>query len=190
MTTLPSISSVSEDKKENIKYAYFAGGCFWCTEHDLKHIHGVKDVISGYAGGDTLNPTYQDVCSGTTGHREAVMVQYNPDEICYKDLIQKFMKTIDPHDSGGQFFDRGSQYTNAVFYLNEDERVEALTCIKNAAEMLGVEKIYVSVLPFKNFFEAEIYHQGFSESNPDRYCSYRESSGRDTKLKIIWNFKN
>ncbi len=184
MTALRSVSPDSEEN--NIKNAYFAGGCFWCTEHDLKHIPGVIDVISGYAGGDTLNPTYEEVCSGKTGHREAVMVKYNPDEIGYGKLLDEFLKTIDPLDSGGQFFDRGFQYTNAVFYLDEKEKEAAAQCVKNTADKLGVKKIEVSIIPFKNFFEAESYHQGFSEKNPVRYCSYRESSGRDAKLKILW----
>ncbi len=183
-------SAGSETRNNNLKKAYFAGGCFWCTEHDLKHIHGVKEVTSGYSGGDVANPSYSEVCSGITGHREAVMVLYNPDEISYRELTDEFLKTIDPLDSGGQFFDRGFQYSNAIFYLNEDEKLTAIESIKNGAEILKVKELAVSVIPFKNFYEAESYHQGFSETNPERYCSYREGSGRDKKLKIIWNIIN
>jgi len=180
----------SEPRNEDLKYAYFAGGCFWCTEHDLKNINGVKDVISGYSGGDVTNPGYQEVCSGLTGHREAVKVSYNPLEITLAALINEFLRIIDPLDSGGQFFDRGFQYTNAIFYQDENEKSIALECLKKAAETLNVKEIEVAILPYKNFFEAESYHQGFSEKNPERYCSYRESSGRDTKLKILWGAKD
>lgn len=179
--------SAAEKQKEKLKLAYFAGGCFWCTEHDLRSLIGVKKVISGYAGGDVSNPAYAEVCSGITGHREAVMISYNPEEISYGKLVDEFLRIIDPLDNGGQFFDRGFQYTNAVFYLENSERDIAVERIKTSAEILNVKEIAVEVLPFKNFYEAEEYHQGFSEKNPARYCSYRESSGRDNKLKIIWN---
>jgi len=177
----------SEHQDDKLKKAYFAGGCFWCTEHDLKHIHGVKEVISGYSGGDVSNPTYTEVCSGITGHREAVMVLYNPHEISYRELTDEFLRTVDPLDEGGQFFDRGFQYSNAIFYLDEDEKEAAFESVKRGAEILNVKDLAVSVIPFKNFYEAESYHQGFSETNPERYCSYRAGSGRDKKLEIIWN---
>jgi peptide methionine sulfoxide reductase msrA/msrB len=189
MTEKKSVSSGSEPQKNNLKRAYFAGGCFWCTEYDLKHIYGVKEVISGYSGGDVIDPTYTEVCGGKTGHREAVMVIYNPDEINYEKLTDEFLRTIDPLDAGGQFFDRGFQYSNAIFYLDEEEKIAAFESIKNGAETLEVKELAVSVLPYKNFYKAEIYHQGFSETNPERYCSYREGSGRDLKLKIIWDKK-
>ena len=179
--------SGSEPQNDKLKKAYFAGGCFWCTEHDLKDIPGVKEVISGYSGGNVSNPTYTEVCSGITGHREAVMVLYNPVEISYSELIDEFLRTIDPLDAGGQFFDRGIQYTNAIFYLNEDEKNTALQSLKKNAQTLGVKELAVSILSYKNFYEAESYHQGFSETNPERYCSYRAGSGRDKKLEIIWN---
>jgi len=185
-----SLPTGSEPQNDNLKKAYFAGGCFWCTEHDLKHIQGVKKVISGYSGGDVANPSYSEVCSGITGHREAVMVLYNPDEISYRELTDEFLKTIDPLDAGGQFFDRGFQYSNAIFYLDEDEKLTAIESVKNGTEILKVKELAVSVIPFKNFYEAESYHQGFSETNPERYCSYREGSGRDKKLKIIWNINS
>jgi len=189
MTVKNESSDISVSKKPNdkLKQAYFAGGCFWCTEHDLRSLQGVKNIISGYAGGNVSNPSYTEVCSGITGHREAVMIAYNPEEISYCKLVDEFLRIIDPLDNGGQFFDRGFQYTNAVFYLDNSEKDTALESIKTAAEILNVKKIAVEVLPFKNFYEAEEYHQGFSEKDPARYCSYRESSGRDKKLKIIWN---
>lgn len=174
------------DSEENIRHAYFAGGCFWCTEHDLKQVTGVKDVISGYAGGDFPDPTYEEVCSGKTGHREAVLVIYDTEKIRFSKLIDAFLKTVDPLDPGGQFFDRGLQYTNAVFYQDDDERKTAVKSIKNAAKELGVDKLSVAILPYKNFYPAEEYHQNFSEKNPERYCSYRKNSGRDNKLKLIW----
>lgn len=177
----------AEKQKEKLKQAYFAGGCFWCTEHDLRNLKGIKSIISGYAGGDVPNPVYAEVCSGITGHREAVMITYNPEEISYGKLVDEFLRIIDPFDNSGQFFDRGFQYTNAIFFLDNSERDTALERIKIAAEFLNVKEIAAAVLPFKNFYEAEEYHQGFSEKNPARYCSYRESSGRNNKLKIIWN---
>lgn len=179
--------SVSGKPNDKLKQAYFAGGCFWCTEHDLRNLPGVKNILTGYAGGNVTNPSYTEVCSGITGHREAVKIAYNPEEISYGKLVDEFLRIIDPLDNGGQFFDRGFQYTNAVFYLENSERDIAVERIKTAAEILNVKEIAVEILPFKNFYEAEEYHQEFSEKNPERYCSYRESSGRDKKLKIIWN---
>jgi len=168
------------------KRAYYAGGCFWCIEHDLRQIPGVQDVISGYSGGDVENPSYEEVCGGKTGHRETVMVLYNPEKISYKDLTEKFLRMIDPLDTGGQFNDRGFQYTNAIFYLDENEKNIALDCTKSAAEFLEVSELAVTVQKFKNFFEAESYHQNYSKKNEIRYCSYRIGSGRDEEIKLIW----
>jgi len=109
-------------ESQNQKVATFAGGCFWCTESDFKKVPGVLKVVSGYTGGKKENPTYEEVCSGRTGHLEAVQIYYDPAEITYGQLLDIFWRHIDPTDEGGQFVDRGSQYRSAVFYHDEEQK--------------------------------------------------------------------
>jgi methionine-S-sulfoxide reductase len=159
--------------------AIFAGGCFWCVEHDLRAIPGVTNVVSGYSGGDKPNPTYAEVCSETTGHREAVEVTYNVDMVSYKKLCQFFLDHIDPTDSGGQFFDRGESYKTAIFYADEEEKTiaESLLAELNASGLFD-RKVAVDILPKKPFYPAEEYHQNYAEKNPAHYGAYAAGSGR------------
>ncbi|WP_424503089.1 peptide-methionine (R)-S-oxide reductase MsrB [Psychrilyobacter sp.] len=165
--------------------ALFAGGCFWCMEEPFEKINGVKSVVSGYAGGTTTNPTYNNYGSG--GHIEVVEVMFNPYEITYQELLKIYWKQVDPTDSGGQFVDRGHGYTTAIFYFDEDQRKNAELSKKNLGER-GVykNKIVTPILPAVTFYEAEEYHQDYYKKNSLKYKYYRNRSGRDKFLDEIW----
>ncbi|GAB7081802.1 peptide-methionine (R)-S-oxide reductase MsrB [Megalodesulfovibrio paquesii] len=167
--------------------AVFAGGCFWCTESDFEKIPGVLDAISGYAGGQEANPTYDQVSMGRTGHLEAVQVVYDPNITSYAALVEVFWRTIDPTDAGGQFVDRGAQYRSAIFYATPEERDAALRS-KAALEASGRfgKPIATAILPLERFWPAEAYHQDFHKTNPARYCAYRQGSGRDQFTAKVW----
>lgn len=178
---------INMDKKINFQIATFAGGCFWCMEPVFEDLAGVKEVISGYSGGNVENPSYEEVCTGTTGHYEAVQIKFDPTVISYLELLDIYWKQIDPTDDGGSFVDRGTQYQSAIFYHNESQKKAVL----EAKEKLEKSKIFdkpiaVKILAFKNFYPAEEYHQKFCHKNPVRYYSYRNSSGRDEFIKGIW----
>lgn len=154
----------------------FAGGCFWCVEHDLREANGVISVTSGYSGGDTNNPTYEN----HKGHREVVLVEYDSSKTNFKKLTQFFLDHIDPTDSGGQFGDRGSSYKTAIFYNNEEEKNIALGLLKELDESRVYDKPNsVEVLEAKNFYKAEEYHQNYAEKNKVHYSLYRKGSGRE-----------
>lgn len=165
--------------------AYFAGGCFWCTEADFEKLPGVLDVVSGYAGGTDPRPTYESVSRGNSDHREAVEVRYDPARISYEALVEHFFRHIDPFDSGGQFYDRGPQYRTAVFYRDEVERRVAEAVRDRIAARFG-RPVATEVLPHTAFHPAEEYHQDFCRKNPVRYGLYREGSGRDAFLRRLW----
>ena len=137
---------------QNIKEAVFAGGCFWCNEAAFEEIEGVLDVISGYTGGDVENPTYEQVSSGTTGHKEAVKIIYDPERVSYKKLVEKFWRQIDPTDDEGQFADKGQQYRTAIYYKTPEEK-EIAEKSKPDLEKSGRFKksIVTAILPFRNF---------------------------------------
>ena len=164
--------------------AYFAGGCFWCTEYDFEKLEGVTQVTSGYAGGHVDNPTYEQVCSETTGHRESVEVIYDASVITYETLVDHLIRIINPTDATGSFHDKGESYTPAVFYQANEEKEIA----EKVIQIWNDKKIYrkplaVQVLPYKNFFKAEEYHQGYHAKNPVRYGMYRMGSGRDAQIE-------
>lgn len=162
------------------KEAYLAGGCFWCIEADFAKVPGVLGTVSGYAGGHKANPTYAEVCSETTGHREAVKVTYDPNVTTLRDLLIFFFEHIDPTDAGGQFHDRGESYTTAIFYQDIDEKAIAEDLIAEINEAKAfAAPIATLVLPFTNFYPAEDYHQKYSEKNSAHYKRYREASGHD-----------
>lgn len=166
--------------KPNNKTAIFAGGCFWCVEHDLRDLPGVIDVVSGYSGGQKPNPTYAEVCSETTGHRESVEVTYDSTLITFKKLCQFFLDHIDPTDNGGQFFDRGESYKTAIFYADDIEKQIAESLVKELDEsgLFTPKKVMVDILPKKPFYPAEDYHQNYAEKNPMHYGAYAAGSGR------------
>jgi peptide methionine sulfoxide reductase msrA/msrB len=167
--------------------ATFAGGCFWCTQADFEKLDGVLQVRAGYTGGHTEKPTYEQVCSGGTGHAEAVQVIYDPHRISYEQLLDHFIRHIDPTDSGGQFFDRGAQYRSVIFYHNGEQRASAEQFVRSQTDSGRFEKpIAIEILPVSTFHAAEDYHQGFNKKNPTRYNRYRFSSGRDQFLAQVW----
>ncbi|TXI33829.1 MAG: peptide-methionine (S)-S-oxide reductase MsrA [Candidatus Moraniibacteriota bacterium] len=166
--------------------AYFAGGCFWCTESDFEKLTGVSAVISGYAGGTTTDPTYTSVSSHTTGHLEAVEVRYDPSIVSYETLIRYFFSHIDPTDPTGQFVDQGDSYLSAVFYQSETEKMIGEAEIKRLTDSGAYDRPLVTTLrPFTVFYPAEEYHQDYSTKNPARYHYYRGASGRDQYLERI-----
>lgn len=158
------------------KSLILAGGCFWCVEHDLREAAGVLSIISGYSGGETENPTYEN----HTGHREAVLVEYDDEKTSYKKLLQFFIDHIDPTDEGGQFADRGENYRSAIYYENEEEKktAEAVLMELNRSHVYSTPS-QIDILPRKAFNEAEEYHQKYAEKNPAQYRMYRTGSGRE-----------
>ena len=175
-------------KSKNEEVAIFAGGCFWCMEEAFEKIPGVIDAISGYTGGHVENPTYEMVSTGTTGHREAVKVVYDPTKVSYERLLEVYWKDIDPTDAGGQFVDRGSQYKPAIFYLNDEQKMLAEES-KRRIELAGIfdRPIVVDILKAKKFYPAEKYHQGFYCNYPGRYYSYKNASGREFFVINVWD---
>jgi peptide methionine sulfoxide reductase msrA/msrB len=171
----------------NLDTAVFAGGCFWCTEADFEKRAGVVAVVSGYTGGDEVEPTYEEVSGGATGHYEAVEVLYDPRKVSYGELVDYFWRHIDPTDAGGQFVDQGRQYRAAIFYQNESERHTAEES-KRLLASSGVfaAPIVTEILPFKSFYPAEEYHQDFYRKSPVRYNSYRAGSGRERFHDAAW----
>ena len=173
---------------DNIERATFAGGCFWCTESDFEKVDGVIEVISGYTGGQTENPTYRSVTSGGTGHFEAVQVQYDPTKVTYQELLDVFWRTVNPTDPGGQFVDRGDQYRTAIFYHTEEQR-QLAEASKQELGRSGVfpKPIVTPILPLDRFYVAEDYHQYYYKKSPFRYKVYRSGSGRDQFLTQVWS---
>jgi len=168
---------------ENLRTAYFAGGCFWCVESDFEKFKGIKEVVSGYMGGDTENPTYKDHAD----HREAVAVHYEPETISYQDLVEYFFRHHDPTDEGGSFYDRGFAYTSAIYPQNDQEEQIAWTVIKDLGEKNVFENpIVTAVEADKEFWPAEDYHQDYYKKNPLRYKGYRFGSGRDRFIESVW----
>ncbi len=167
--------------------AIFAGGCFWCVEAGFEHLPGVIEAISGYAGGDISNPTYEQVSAGGTGHVETVQVHYDPSVISYDELLDAYWQMIDPTDNGGQFVDRGRQYRPIIFYAGEAEKQAAERSRDRLAASGRFKKpIVVEIAPLKVFYSAEEYHQDYYKKNPLRYKFYRYHSGRDQFLQKVW----
>jgi peptide methionine sulfoxide reductase msrA/msrB len=167
--------------------AVFAGGCFWCTESDFEKVPGVIEAVSGYTGGHTENPTYEQTSAGGTGHIEAVKVTYDPKRVTYGQLLTWFWRHVDPTDGGGQFVDRGDQYRSAIFYADEEQRSLAETSKEKLAASGRFEKpIATDILPLGEFYVAEEYHQDYYRKNPIRYKFYRFNSGRDQFLEKVW----
>jgi peptide methionine sulfoxide reductase msrA/msrB len=172
---------------ETLKTATFAGGCFWCMEQPIEAVEGVHEVVSGYTGGHVENPTYQQVISGTTGHREAVQITYDPQKITYEQLLDIFWRQIDPTDAGGQFADRGEQYKTAIFYHNEAQKSLAEESKRRLEASGKFEKpIATEILPATAFYVAEDYHQDYYKNYPYNYDSYKWGSGRAPFLKETW----
>ncbi len=173
---------------KELAVATFAGGCFWCVESGFEHVPGVVDAISGYTGGHVENPTYKKVSSGSTGHIESVQVHYDPATISYEGLLAAFWRMVDPTDAGGQFVDRGKQYSTAIFYHDDQQK---LVAVKAKRELMASGRysnaIVTPIRAAGKFYEAEEYHQDYHKKNPIRYKLYRYGSGRDQYLEKIWS---
>ena len=161
-------------------FATFAGGCFWCMVKPFDRYEGVESVISGYTGGDVENPSYELVCTNTTGHREAVQIKFNDEIISYEELLSIFWRQIDPTDSGGQFFDRGESYETVIFTHSDEQRLLAEES-KREIEASGKfdKPIATKILPAKTFYLAEEGHQDYYLKNPAHYNRYSIGSGRE-----------
>ncbi|MCL7747166.1 peptide-methionine (S)-S-oxide reductase MsrA [Halalkalibacter alkaliphilus] len=169
------------------KKATFAGGCFWCMVKPFDQYEGIESVISGYTGGYTEHPTYEEVCSETTGHFEAVQIVYDPTVFTYEKLLEIFWQQIDPTDPGGQFFDRGNSYRTAIFYHSDEQRKLAEKSKKLLEESRKFPiSIATQILPAKAFYPAEEYHQDYYKKNPLHYARYRKGSGRESFINLHW----
>lgn len=188
---LSLILSFSIPTHAETKAAYFAGGCFWCMEPPFEKLNGVKEVLSGYSGGHKKNPTYKEVSKGGTGHLEAVKVVYDPSKVSYEELLEVFWQQIDPTDPNGQFVDQGDSYRPAIFFTSKDEQNLAQKSKDYLSKSKRFSKpITLEIIPFKNFYPAEEYHQDYYKKNPLRYKYYRYRSGRDQFIDKHWkNFK-
>jgi len=184
-----------EDKMEkqmdlnnsNYQKATFAGGCFWCMEPPYDGLEGIISTTVGYTGGEKPNPTYEEVCTGKTGHAETVQIVFDSTKISYWELLQVFWRNINPTDPYGQFADKGSQYRTAIFYHDEKQK-ELAEKSKKELEASGKfdNPIVTEIVPAPEFYAAEDYHQEFYKNHPLRYNSYKMGSGRAGYLKKVW----
>ncbi len=175
------------DLPANTQLATFAGGCFWCVERPFEGIDGVYSVTSGYSGGKEKNPTYNEVASGRTSHRESIQIAFDPEVISYSELVDIFWKTYDPTDVGGSFYDRGTQYESAIFFHNSEQKRVA-EASKKALDKSGRfnKKVATPIIKFTNFYPAEDYHQDYYKKNPTEYYAYYKGSGREAFIKNHW----
>nr|WP_244300831.1 peptide-methionine (S)-S-oxide reductase MsrA [Roseibium hamelinense] len=188
-------SAIAAAAPAQAETAVFAGGCFWCVEADLEKVPGVRDVVSGYAGGETTNPTYKNYERG--GHREVVKVDFDESTLSYGELVDIFLRTIDVTDAGGQFCDRGFGYSSAIHPLDETQAKAAKASVAKAEKSLG-RKVVTPVEPPAVFWPAEDYHQAYYKSDvrtltrfgyvtrADAYKGYRKACGRDQTVKRVW----
>src|SRR5690625_4277769 len=175
---------------ENFDTAIFAGGCFWCMVEPFDERPGIEKVISGYTGGHTKNPTYEEVCSNTTGHVEAVQITYNPNIFPYEELLTLFWQQIDPTDDGGQFHDRGESYKTAIFYHNEKQKSLAEQSKEKLTNSGKFNKpIVTEIKPAETFYEAEEHHQQFYKRNKLHYQTYKKGSGRQQFIEENWTLE-
>ena len=167
--------------------AIFAGGCFWCMEPPFDKLDGVVATISGYTGGAKLNPTYEEVSSGSTGHAEAVEVEYDPKKVSYEKLLDVFWHNVDPTQKDAQFCDHGNQYRTAIFAVNDEQKKLAEASKAALAKSKPFKgDIVTEIVPATTFYPAEDYHQDYYMKNPVRYKFYRTGCGRDARLKELW----
>ncbi len=184
-------------KAAGIETLTVAGGCFWCVEADFEKVPGVKEVVSGFTGGDVANPSYRQVVDGGTGHVEAVQIQFDPDIVSRQELLSKFIRSVDPTDAGGQFCDRGFSYTTAIFVSNPQEREQAKAVLSKAQKQLG-QTIVTPIRDAAPFYAAEDYHQDYyksrglvvtragPKSKAAAYKFYRNACGRDQRVRELW----
>lgn len=175
------------DQDPTLQRATFAGGCFWCMEPPFRELPGVKAVFSGYSGGEEHDPGYWQVAMGQTGHREAVQVFYDPMQVEYSQIVETYWRHVDPTDAGGQFADRGPQYTTAVLYHDEQQH-DVATKSRAELEKSGrfENPIVTPIEPYINFYPAGEEHQDYARRNPLRYGLYARGSGRVGFLNEVW----
>lgn len=172
----------------NLEKATFAGGCFWCMVKPFDSYEGIHSVVSGYTGGDVENPSYEQVCTNLTGHKEAVQITFDPNIFPYEELVKLFWMQIDPTDPGGQFFDRGSSYESAIFYHSKIQKDIAETSKVNLENSGKFSKsIATAILEAKPFYPAEQYHQDYYKKNPTHYDRYQVGSGRAAFKQKLWS---
>ena len=177
-------SLIFTNSKASIKSMYVAGGCFWCVEEVYEKVDGVLSVYSGYSGGHVENPTYQEVVLGNTGHIEAVEINYDSSLVNEEQLVKLLFLNIDPFDEGGQFCDRGYSYKSA-FFTSDKNLIKIINNYILKIENNHNQKVQTLVLPFKNFYLAEDYHQDYYKKNPIRYNYYKYSCGREQRIKQL-----
>jgi len=180
----PEATAAAAAQGPRTETAIFAGGCFWCTESDFEHLPGVVSAVSGYTGGRTANPTYEQVSANGTGHYEAVQVTYDPRRVSYATLARHFFRTVDPTDAGGQFCDRGDSYRTAIFATPQQRA--AADAAKAEANRVLRGRVVTPVLPAARFWPAEAYHQDYYQRNSVRYRYYRWRCGRDARIQAVW----
>lgn len=167
--------------------ATFAGGCFWCMESAFDGVEGIVDVVSGYAGGQEPNPSYEEVSTGRTGHVEAVQITFDPEKISYEKLLDIFWRHIDPTDPEGQFADRGPQYRTVIFYHSDEQKRLAESSKEKLSKSGKFSKpIVTDIKPFTTFYPAEDYHQDYHKKFPARYQQYFSGSGREAFIRSVW----
>ena len=178
-------ASVGAADAQELAKATFAGGCFWCMEPPFDALDGVVSTTSGYTGGHTANPTYEQVSAGKTGHAEAVEIVYDPRKVTYARLLEVFWRNIDPLTANAQFCDTGNQYRAGIFVHDATQRKLA-EASKDAAAQRLQKPIVTEITAASQFWPAEEYHQDYYKKNPIRYKFYRTSCGRDRRLEAIW----
>ncbi len=183
--TFVGMGSPSIGETGDYAVATFAGGCFWCMEGPFDELAGVVSTTSGYTGGHAIDPTYEEVSAGGTGHAESVQVAYDPQKISYRELLTAYWRNTDPTTPNAQFCDHGSQYRPAIFYHDEEQREDAEASKKEVERMLGAP-IVTEITQATTFYPAEEYHQNFYQKNPILYKVYRFSCGRDARLTALW----
>jgi len=176
--------------KKNYEVATFAGGCFWCMVQPFETQPGIEEVVSGYIGGVTENPTYEEVCAGETGHTEAVQITYDPAIYSYEKLVELYWQQVDPTDEGGQFRNRGSSYRAEIIYHNAQQKEIAVRSKEELNNSGRFDKpVVIEVVEAKTFYPAEDYHQGYYRKNPEKYANFKEESGRAPFIRENWKEK-
>ncbi len=193
---IPPVGSSGADEPQDhaphseVQSAVFAGGCFWCVESAFEEVQGVSSAISGYTGGEKKNPSYEEVSAGLSGHLESVRLIFDSTKVSYRDLLVVFWHNVDPTDGDGQFCDHGKQYRSAIFYADETQKAAALASREEIEKTKPFkEAIVTDILPAKDFYPAEDYHQDYYKKNPIRYKFYRFNCGRDKRLNELWGKK-
>ena len=187
VASLVASTSYAQGTAPAREIATFAGGCFWCVESDFDKVPGVLATVSGYMGGKTPKPTYQQVSAGGTGHAEVVQITYDPSKVSFEKLLYVFWRTIDPHDAEGQFCDKGDHYRSEIFYHTPEQKRLAEKSLKELVDSKRLKApIATKISPASTFTRAEEYHQDFYKKSVVRYTTYRYGCGRNRRVKEVW----